>query len=149
MSYYTQGVFKPKNPAKYKGTQPICYRSRPELLLMNWFDIKNNIIEWTSESVIIPYVKPTDGQVHRYFIDFSCKFKNPDNTITKYIIEYKPFKQTQLPVKTAKKSERTFIVETMNYAINRSKWKAAEDYARHKGMKFIIVTEKELEGFTS
>lgn len=142
-NYYCQGIFKPKNPQKYKGTQPIVYRSRPELLIMTWFDIKDNIIEWTSESIIIPYVKPTDGKVHRYFIDFSCKLKTPTG-INKYIIEYKPSKQTQLPVKGSRKSDRTFLIEQATYAINKAKWKAAEEYARFKGMKFIILTEKEL-----
>lgn len=148
-NYYCQGIFNPKHPEKYKGQHPIIYRSRPELLMMQWFDIKNNIIEWTSESVVIPYIKPTDGRMHRYFIDFSCKFKNPDNTTTKYIIEYKPFKQTQQPLKTAKKSERSFLIEQMTFAINRAKWQSAEDYARHQGMKFIIVTERELNQFSA
>ena len=148
-TYYTQGIYKVINQYKYKGSLPVIYRSRAELLLMRWFDIKNNIIEWTSESVVIPYIKPTDGRMHRYFIDFSCKFKNPDNTTTKYIIEYKPFKQTQQPLKTTKKSERSFLIEQMTFAINRAKWQSAEDYARHQGMKFIIVTERELNQFSA
>lgn len=143
-NYYCQGVFKPKNPKKYNGTFPIVYRSRPELMLMQWFDIKDAILEWSSESIIIPYIKPTDGRLHKYYLDFSCKFINKDGQVTRYIIEYKPFKQTQMPVKTKNKKERTYLVEQMTYAINQAKWNAAEQFAKHNGMNFMIITERNM-----
>lgn len=143
-TYYKQGVYPIKNPQKYKGILPAIYRSQPELSIMIWMDKNDRIVEWTSESVIIPYIKPTDGKIHRYFIDFSCKFRENNGSITKYIIEYKPLKQTQLPIPSNRKKERTFLMEQMNYAINMAKWKAAREYARSEGLKFLIITEKDL-----
>jgi hypothetical protein len=142
-TYYKQGVFTPKHPEKYKGTYPIFYRSSPEFLLMKFADANSKILYWQSESVPIPYIKPTDGKIHRYFIDFTFYLQEKDGTLSKYLIEYKPFKQTLLPVK-GKKRDRTFLTEQMNYVINQAKWKAAREFANYHGMKFLVVTEKDL-----
>lgn len=140
---YCQGYYSLINPHKYKGTKPV-YRSHPEFLMMKWFDTKDCIIEWNSETVVIPYLKPTDNRVHRYFIDFSCIFVDRQGKKTKYIIEYKPFKQTIAPVESARKSQKTMLTEKLNYAINCSKWKAATEYSNANGYKFLIVTEKDI-----
>jgi len=143
-TYYCQGVFIPKHPEKYKGTQPIVYRSNPERRLMIFADNSSRIAYWQSESVPIPYIKPTDGKIHRYYIDFTFYFQENDGKLSKYLIEYKPFNQTQLPVKTPRKRDRTFLMEQMNYAVNQAKWKAAREFAQANGMKFLVITEKEL-----
>lgn len=142
-TYFTQGKYTPRNTQKYKGTFPLVYRSRPELQLMRFFDENSKIIEWTSESVVIPYIKPVDGKIHRYYVDFSCILKEANGNICRYLIEYKPYKQTLQPVK-GKKSERTFLTEQINYSTNMSKWKSAREYANSQKMKFIILTEKDL-----
>lgn len=139
-----KGIYPLKNPSKYKGTTPIIYRSYPEFRLMSFFDTRPFVLEWTSESVVVPYIRPDDGRVHRYYIDFSCKFLNTDKTITKYLIEYKPFRQTQQPTPRNNKKEKTYLMECLTYAINQSKWKSAEQYAKKNNMKFMIITEKEL-----
>lgn len=143
-NYYKQGTFIVKNPNKYKGQYPIIYRSSAEFSLMKFADTNSHVLYWQSESVPIPYIKPTDGKIHRYYIDFTFYIKANDGTISKYLIEYKPFKQTQLPIK-GKKTDRTFLTETMNYAINMQKWKAAREFARANGMKFVVFTEKDLD----
>jgi len=142
-TYYVQGIYTPRNSPKYKGTIPIFYRSRNELQLMRFFDENSKIIEWTSESVVIPYIKPVDGKIHRYYVDFSCVLKDGDGKIHKYLIEYKPFKQTVQPSK-GKKSERTFLTEQLNFSTNSSKWSAAKQYCEKQKMKFLILTEKDL-----
>jgi|TARA_R110000822_G_scaffold285247_1_gene406603 hypothetical protein len=143
-NYYKQGVFNPKNPKKYKGVSPIIYRSGPEFRLMKFADNSDKIIYWQSESVPVPYIKPTDGRVHRYYIDFTFYFKEKDGTISKFLIEYKPWKQTQLPVR-GRKSEKTWVTEQYNYVVNQAKWKAARQFAKSVGMKFIVLTEKNLD----
>ena len=66
-----QGRFKPKNSAKYVGDPTnIIYRSSYELKFMKWCDINDNITEWGSEEVAIPYRSPIDNRIHRYFPDF-------------------------------------------------------------------------------
>lgn len=141
--YFKQGVFKPKNPKKYKGAHPIIFRSGPELRLMKFADENDRVIYWQSESVPIPYVKPIDGRVHRYYIDFTFFFQRKDGEIDRYLIEYKPFKQTLLPVR-GKKTEKTFLTEQVTYATNQAKWRAASQFAKSQGMKFIVLTEKDL-----
>jgi hypothetical protein len=37
---------------------------------MKMLDANENILEWSSEGIAIPYVKPTTGRVHRYYPDF-------------------------------------------------------------------------------
>jgi hypothetical protein len=143
-SYYSKGIYTPKHPEKYKGRHPIVYRSAPEKRLMLFADNNSNIIYWQSESVPIPYIKPTDGKLHRYYIDFTFFLKEKDGSISKYLIEYKPFKQTQLPIK-GKKSDRSFLIEQLDYAVNQAKWKAGREFARSNGMKFVVLTEKDLE----
>ena len=143
-NYYKQGKFIIKNPEKYKGQYPIIYRSGAEFRIMKWADNNPNIIYWQSESAPIPYIKPTDGKIHRYFIDFTFYTRNKDGSIGKYLVEYKPSRQTQMPVK-GRKSERTFLMEQMNYVVNMAKWKAAREFAKANGMRFMIITEKDLD----
>jgi hypothetical protein len=143
-TYYSQGIYPLKNSHKYKGSVPVCYRSKPEYLLMRWLDLKDCILEWSSESIIIPYIKPTDGKVHRYFVDFSCKFKNPDGSVTKYLLEYKPYKQTLPPTQSSRKSHRTILFEKEAWQVNQSKWHFAEKWANENGYKFLVITEKDL-----
>ena len=74
MSY--KGRYIPTNPKKYKGDpQNIIYRSLWERKFMVYCDTNDSVIEWGSEEVIIPYLSPWDGRMHRYFPDFYIKIK--------------------------------------------------------------------------
>ena len=82
MSY--KGQYIPQNPKKYKGdSHRIVYRSLWERKFMVYCDTSNSIIEWGSEEVIIPYLSPWDGRIHRYFPDFYIKVRQHDNIIKK------------------------------------------------------------------
>jgi hypothetical protein len=70
--------------------------------------------------------------------------RDNNNNITKYYIEVKPYKQTLPPKKTGRMKQKTFNDMCVTYKRNLSKWKAAEQYAKLKGGKFIILTEKQL-----
>ena len=71
-----KGLFKPKNPSKYKGNvNEIVYRSSWEKKMMIYCDTTASVIEWGSEELVIPYVSPWDGRYHRYFPDFLLKLK--------------------------------------------------------------------------
>lgn len=138
------GFFKPRNPKKYKGDPSnIIYRSRWELVLMRYLDNHPDIISWNSECIIIPYISPVDNKIHRYFPDFKVKKKNSDGSIETWIIEIKPAKQCSPPIKP-KKVTKNFIKETVTYAVNKAKWKAAEEFCLDRKYKFMIFTEKEL-----
>lgn len=139
-----KGLYKPKNPEKYKGdVTSIIYRSSWERSCMNYFDNNPNIVEWQSEEVIIPYRSPIDGRLHRYFPDFKIKVRDSSGRINTYLIEVKPFYQTQPPVVKTRKS-RKYINEVKTFGINTSKWKAAQEYCADRGWKFQIITENEL-----
>jgi len=139
-----KGYFKPINPQKYKGNPSnIIYRSGWELKLMAYLDKHPDVIQWSSEEVIIPYRSPIDGRIHRYFPDFYVKKKNIDGSIETSLIEVKPAAQTKPPVKKTKIT-RQYINEVTTWGVNEAKWKAAKEYCDDRKWSFLIFTEKEL-----
>ena len=140
---YKQGIYYPRDEKKYVGTQPIIYRSGWELKFFRWCDVNENVLEWTSESIVIPYVSPLDGRPHRYYVDNSVVIKE-DNKIQKYLVEIKPKKQTIPPVFSKRKKRSTVLYESQMYVKNQAKWKAAKQWCRKKNYKFLIITEEEL-----
>lgn len=139
---FKQGVFKPKNPKKFLGKYAV-FRSSYELKFFRWADENPNVLEWGSESVIVPYVSPIDGKVHRYYVDSFMAIREGD-VIKKYLIELKPSKQMLPPKVTKNKRASTLLYEQQTYIKNTAKWAAAREYAKKKGLEFIIITEKEL-----
>ena len=138
------GKFKPSNPGKYKGDPTnIIYRSLWERKLMVWCDRNENVVEWGSEEIIIPYVSPVDSRVHRYFPDFYVRARTRSGRTEKFIIEVKPLAQTKEPKKKSKVT-KTYLNEIKTYAVNQAKWKAAREYCDDRKMKFLVLTEKEL-----
>ena len=144
MSY--KGKYQPINPKKYKGnSQNIVYRSLWERTFMKYCDTNENILEWFSEEIAVPYRSPIDNKIHRYFPDFYIKVKESNGQIKKYIIEIKPKKQTLEPIPQKRKT-KGYIYEVYEYAKNQAKWKAAEDWCADKGYEFKVLTEDDLFG---
>lgn len=139
--------FKPKNPQKYKGDpNNIIYRSRWELIVMNNFDMNDNVIEWSSEEIQIPYISPIDNKRHRYFPDFYVRKRNHNDGLEEcLLIEVKPKAQTVPPqVRTGKPTKR-YITEVYTWGINSAKWEAAERYCAARGWRFVKITEDDLK----
>lgn len=142
MSY--KGLFKPRNPSKYKGDPTnIIYRSRWEAMFMDYLDKHPDVLQWSSEELIIPYVSPIDGRWHRYFPDFVIKKRNTTGKEETVIVEIKPYVQTKEPVKQTQINRR-YITEVKTWGINQAKWKAAQEFCKKKNWKFLVMTEKEL-----
>ena len=142
MSY--KGRYNPVNPNKYKGnSQNIIYRSLWERKFMVYCDTNDKILEWGSEEIIIPYISPWDGKVHRYFPDFYIKVKQSSGNLKKFIIEVKPKKQTRPPKPVERKTKR-WINEVRTFGINEAKWKHATKWCKDNDMEFKILTEEEL-----
>ncbi len=139
---YKQGVYKPVTN-KYRGGSNPVYRSSWELKFFRWCDSNSNVLEWTSESVVVPYTSPLDGRTHRYIVDNTIKIREGNN-IVKYLIEIKPKKQTQPPKPHGNKKQSTILYENMNYIRNQAKWAAAEAWCGKRGYKFQILTEEHL-----
>jgi len=140
-----KGKYKVKNPKKYRGDiHDVIYRSSWELKLMNWCDSNDSVLEWGSEVAVIPYVSPVDKKVHRYFVDFYMKIRDKNGVDQKYLVEVKPKKFTQEPVKP-KRVTKQFIEEVYTYGINQAKWKAATEFCDDRKWKFLVLTEDELK----
>jgi len=142
MSY--KGKFKPSFPEKYDGDPTnIVYRSLWELKFLRYCDLNENILEYSSEEIVIPYMDRSTNRVRRYFPDAYIKVKQPDGNIKKYLIEIKPSKQT-IPPPKPKRQTRRYIAEAMEFVKNQSKWEAAREYCKDRMMEFKILTEHDL-----
>ena len=139
-----KGKYQPSYLQKYKGDPTnIVYRSLWERKFMVYCDTNDNILEWGSEQIALPYRSPIDGKIHKYFPDFYIKVRENDGKIQKYIIEIKPKKQTIEP-KVQKRKTKGYIYEVTEWARNQAKWKAAEEFCQDRQCKFKIITEDHL-----
>ena len=141
---YRQGWYTPRHPEKYRGdSTKIRYMSSWEQHTHRFLDGNPNVLEWSSEEIAIPYIKPTDQRVHRYLPDYWVKFMNKRGEIVEEIWEVKPAKEVSRP-KTVGKSRKYQLIESVTYAINTAKWRAAEFYCKKHGYKFRLMTETQL-----
>ena len=139
-----RGKYQPSHPRKYKGDPTnIVYRSLWERKFMVYCDNNENILEWRSEEIAIPYKSPIDKRIHRYFPDFAIKVKERNGSLKKYLIEIKPKKQCSPPAKP-KRQTKKYLNEAFEYAKNQAKWRAANEWCLDRGYEFKVFTEKEL-----
>lgn len=140
--------FVPKHPGKYVGdVNNIVMRSSWEKKFAIWCDSNPSVIQWNSEGLPIKYWHTVDQKVRRYYIDFFVKLRLKDGSISKLAIEVKPAAEKNPPVKPKRrtaKSEQRYINECLTYQQNQDKWRAAEEWCRQNGFKFIVMTEHEL-----
>lgn len=110
---------------------------------MDYCDLKDSIVEWSSETTVVPYRYDVDNKVHRYFIDFRITVSEKDGKLQTYLVEIKPSKKTK-PPKQPKRRTKNYIYESLDYVKNQNKWTAARKYAEDRGWKFIVLTENDL-----
>lgn len=146
---YKQGYYKLINPEKYKGDpNNIKFRSSWEYAFCSYLDNNPKIMKWACENPIIIYVD-LHNKTHRYFPDYYYEIKTDDeNLMKKVIVEIKPKNELYPPVRP--KNETAKALENYEYAIrthikNKIKWSHAEEYAKNRGMEFIIITEEHLQ----
>lgn len=141
---FRQGIFRCRNAEKYKGdVNKIFYRSGLELKAFRFMDSNPNILEWSSEETIIPYENPLTGRVSRYFVDLYAKIKDKNGNIKRFLIEIKPSSQT-LPPQQKTRNIKSLRYQQAEYLKNQAKWQSADQYAKKKGMSFVLLTEKHL-----
>lgn len=141
---YHQGFYYPKNPGKFIGEKAI-YRSGLELKYFKFLDENQKCVKWNSEGIKIPYFWSGDNKWHNYYIDLAATFTDNKGNLTTYIIEIKPYRQTIQPEHTPRKRQKTLLAEQVMYSQNQAKWTAAKEFARQNNLKFIILTEKDIE----
>lgn len=107
------------------------------------FDTNPNILAWSSESVGIKYLHPFklaqghSNPVATYYPDYLIVYIDKNGKQHKEMIEVKPFKQTVMEAAKGKKDKEAVI-------LNTAKWEAARAYCRNVGLKFRIITEKDI-----
>ena len=147
---YYQSYFVPKNPKKCTNVrrgQQIFARSSWETRMFNWLDLNENVLEWGSEIVKVPYIFDVDQKLHNYIPDILCRIKENDNKIQVYLLEIKPQKQTQppkVPRNKTKKAVKNYAYAKQQYIQNQNKWKYAKSFCEGKKWKFRLVTEQNL-----
>ena len=130
------GRYKVKNPKKYEGDHTkVTYRSLWERHAFKWADDNPDVLKWSSEEVIIPYLYEVDNRYHRYFMDLKLVYK--EGTM---LVEIKPDKETRIP--TGNKKTKRYLNESFTYVKNINKWNAAQEYCKERGWVFRIWTEK-------
>jgi len=106
--------------------------------------MNDKILEWGSEEIIIPYISPWDGKMHRYFPDFYMKVKQVDGSTKKFIVEVKPKYQCVSPTTNPKRRTKRWLNEVKTYTINQAKWKYANEFCELNDMEFKVFTEDHL-----
>lgn len=137
MSRFAQGNYQVQNPSKYVGKGTPRFRSGWEHAFMRFCDNNNNIMQWASESIVIPYRHPLTGKMTNYIPDFLITYKTRSNTLKAELIEIKPKKQSVIESKSSA-NERAIV------AVNYAKWDAATKWAQRNGMVFRVITEDNL-----
>ena len=135
-SKFSQGVYTPKNPQKYRGTEPPLYRSAWELTLMTVLDLNPAVISWISEPMRIPYVNPLTGRISSYIPDFLVSWVDRYNKQRTELIEIKPLNQSIRMAKTKRDK-----IEALK---NEAKWNAAREFCAKNGLIFRILSERDL-----
>jgi len=137
MSKFAQGPYIVKNPAKYVGKGIPRYRSGWELSFMRFLDNNDNVMQWASESIQIPYRNPVTGKQSIYIPDFLVTYRARNNTLIAEVIEIKPKKQSVIESKMSNK-------DRMIVAVNYAKWASAEKWCARNGLKFRVITELDM-----
>jgi hypothetical protein len=137
MSKFAQGVFRPMNTDKYVGKGLPRYRSGWELAFMQFCDNNNHVLQWASESIVIPYRHPFTGKMTNYIPDFLVIYADKHGRQRAELVEIKPKKQSIIE---SKASNRDRAVVAVNY----SKWDAATKWCRRQGLTFRVINEDQL-----
>jgi hypothetical protein len=135
---YAQGIYTVKNPKKYVGKGKPKYRSGWELTFMIFCDNNDKILNWASESLVIPYMHPFTGKRHNYIPDFFIVYQDKAGRTKAELIEIKPKKESIIEAKIANARTQAIV------AINHAKWKSAQAYCKAQGLTFRVVTEDDL-----
>ncbi len=137
MANFRQGIYTVRNPGKYVGKGTPRYRSGWEMTFMMFLDSNDNIVQWASESITIPYRNPITGKQSMYVPDFFVTYRGRDNTTRAELIEIKPKKQSLIE---SKMSDRDRAIVAVNYA----KWASAQKWCKRNGLTFRVINEDQI-----
>lgn len=134
---FAKGVYEVQNPKKYVGNKPPIYRSSWEYNFMVYLDTHPDVIAWASEPVRIPYYNAFKRTQTVYVPDFLVRYTNNKGQMRTELIEIKPMSHTLM-------EKARGIQNKMKVALNRMKWKAAQNWCERNGCVFVVLTEEQL-----
>jgi len=135
---FAQGIYEIKNPQKYVGLGKPRYRSGWELTFMMFFDSNQNVVQWASESIRIPYRNPLTGKQTIYVPDFFVMYQDKNGMRKAELIEVKPLKQTSIQEAGRSRTAQAAAI------VNQAKWQAANAWCKRAGVSFRVITEKDI-----
>lgn len=138
MPRFAQGKFKLKNPEKYLGNKEPTYRSGWEFHFMRFCDEHPSVEGWASEAIKIPYRNPLSGKQTIYVPDFFISYKDAKGKTHAELIEVKPSNQA------VKEELGRSQYNKAHFIVNQAKWEAANAWCKQQGVKFRIITEKDI-----
>jgi len=151
---FKQGQFKPSNREKCLNKTNPEYRSGLEMKVMTVLDKNPNVLQWSSEQIIIPYIHPIKSaergspEYARYYADFYIKLKIGEQ-IKELVVEVKPKRQCEKPTTHGNKKTSTLLYENVMWAVNQAKWEAATAYCKKKNYIFVIINEDNIDSILS
>jgi len=105
---------------------------------MKFCDEHPSIAKWASESIKIPYRNPLTGKHTIYVPDFFIAYADRNSKQRVELIEVKPENQTlKEKLGRSRANQAAWIV-------NQAKWEAAYSWCKQRGIKFRIITEKDM-----
>lgn len=137
MAKYASGKYTVKNRPKYAGRKEPTYRSSWEFTFMLFCDNNPNVLQWASEPFMIPYRNPFTGKNTVYVPDFMIVYIDRNQKKHAEVIEVKPTSQSQ--VESAKS-----VRDRASLALNVAKWEAAHKWCQQQGIRFRVVTERDI-----
>lgn len=145
MAAFKQGKYTLRNPEKYIGDpNKVRYMSSWELQTHEFLDNNPHILRWSSEGFCIPYIKPTDQKIHKYYPDYYIEYRSSNGQLVREVLEVKPLAQTKRPRQRKTQSTQSRLYEQLTYAVNMAKWEAAEAFCKKHNLIFRKVTEKQI-----
>lgn len=160
---YKQGIYKIKNRKKYIGKKDPRFLSSYEERVFRFLDNHDGVIKWGAEVVVVPYFNPIKGKRDheqgkkvdptkpnsRYIVDVYVKYYDKHGDIHEELIEIKPYKEAEhvinkKPTKKGRKKQSTFDREMETAIVNEAKWIAAKKFVEARGMKFRVMTERQI-----
>ena len=138
MGRFAQGKYTPKYPEKYVGIKTPTYRSSWEFAFMKFCDEHKSVEKWASEAVKIPYRNPLTGKHTIYVPDFFIVYTGKKGGQQVELIEVKPENQTVFEkLGRSRHNQAAWVV-------NQAKWEAASKWCKGKGIRFRIISEKDI-----
>lgn len=142
-------ILKEEHRKKYIGDiDNIIARSKWERDFFETLISNPDVLKVASEEIVVPYYFKANKKWHRYYPDFFFAIRKNDGSIGKYIVEVKPYAQTQKPQPRGShpSQKRKYNREMFVFMKNIAKWEACIQFCKKNKCEFLILTESKKQG---